>query len=211
MIVLQSKLKNLTCAAGQVITRLCNSSASFLNGGSSSSRDGGSSSSSRCRGDVVVVAGAKGSGKSTLCRCLVNQMLDFVPEVAFLDLDPGQPEFTPPGVLSICILDQQSVLLGMPHSHMRQPDVSHFLVSRMGVSVVEWRAVRGCTRCRQSQASSQISSKLPCLSYISLSSTREIPTFTPVFNISDLLMPWKLLSFILSHWMLPKSLAGEVF
>lgn len=81
---------------------------------------------------MVVIAGAKGSGKSTLCRCLINQMLDFVPEVAFLDLDPGQPEFTPPGILSMCILNQQSLLLGMPHSHMRQPDYAHFLVRGFG-------------------------------------------------------------------------------
>lgn len=45
---------------------------------------------------VVAVTGSKGSGKSSVARLLVNNLLNHCSEVAFLDLDPGQPELTPP-------------------------------------------------------------------------------------------------------------------
>lgn len=45
---------------------------------------------------VVAVTGSKGSGKSSVARFLVNSFLNTCTEVAFLDLDPGQPELTPP-------------------------------------------------------------------------------------------------------------------
>jgi polynucleotide 5'-hydroxyl-kinase GRC3/NOL9 len=43
------------------------------------------------------VTGSKGSGKSAFARLLVNTLLSQGHRVvAYLDLDPGQPEFTPP-------------------------------------------------------------------------------------------------------------------
>lgn len=63
------------------------------------------SSSSSCGGVplVVAVTGSKGSGKSAFARLLVNHLLNQGQGqgqgqglVAYLDLDPGQPEFTPP-------------------------------------------------------------------------------------------------------------------
>jgi pantothenate kinase len=64
-----------------------------------------SSSSSNARIPLsVAVSGSKGSGKSAFARLLVNRLLSQGHGVvAFLDLDPGQPEFTPPvsqGLLS---------------------------------------------------------------------------------------------------------------
>ena len=49
------------------------------------------------RAPVIAVCGAKGTGKSTLGRLLANALLDWADEVAWLDTDPGQPEFTVPG------------------------------------------------------------------------------------------------------------------
>lgn len=45
----------------------------------------------------VAVTGSKGSGKSAFGRLLVNSFLSQGHRVVvYLDLDPGQPEFTPP-------------------------------------------------------------------------------------------------------------------
>ena len=72
-----------------------------------------------CRGHVVptvFVSGPTGSGKSTLARFLANALLSSQarePGVAFLDLDLGQPEHTPPGCLSLSLV--KAPLLSPPH------------------------------------------------------------------------------------------------
>ena len=76
----------------------------------------------------VIVCGPKKSGKSTFCRTLVNAILTRPQShthvsgrtaidncVAFLDLDPGQPEYSPPGELSLILL--RSCVLGPPFTH----------------------------------------------------------------------------------------------
>ncbi|KAJ1972917.1 Polynucleotide 5'-hydroxyl-kinase grc3, partial [Dimargaris verticillata] len=72
---------------------------------------------------VAVVAGAKGVGKSTFARHLVNQLLNVHQRVAFLDTDLGQPEFGPPGLVSLHILDFPA--LGPPFTHARVPYLAH--------------------------------------------------------------------------------------
>lgn len=80
-----------------------------------------------------MVCGLKGAGKSTVCRMLANAMLSnradpttvsygFVRKgylgakgVAFLDLDPGQPEFSPPG--EITLMSMRRFNLGVPYTH----------------------------------------------------------------------------------------------
>lgn len=74
-----------------------------------------------------MICGPKGSGKSTFGRMLVNAMITRPASVshkrsntqtdgvAFLDLDPGQPEFSPPGELSLIHL--RSCNLGPPFTH----------------------------------------------------------------------------------------------
>ena len=80
-----------------------------------------------------MVCGLKGTGKSTVCRMLANAMLSnradpttvsygFVRKgylgakgVAFLDLDPGQPEFSPPG--EITLISMRRFNLGVPYTH----------------------------------------------------------------------------------------------
>lgn len=75
----------------------------------------------------VIICGPKNSGKSTFGRLLVNAMvsrsgsgLPFnssaqTDGVAFLDLDPGQPEYSPPGEISLVHLRAPN--LGSPFTH----------------------------------------------------------------------------------------------
>lgn len=76
---------------------------------------------------AVLICGPQGSGKSTLCRILANSMLTNSAAhsvsssskggggVAFLDLDPGQPEYSPSGEVSLIHL--RSCNLGVPFTH----------------------------------------------------------------------------------------------
>ncbi|KAL8846046.1 MAG: hypothetical protein Q9221_008842 [Calogaya cf. arnoldii] len=52
---------------------------------------------------AALVCGPKGSGKSTLVRMLMNSINDARGSrcIALLDIDPGQPEFSPPGEISL--------------------------------------------------------------------------------------------------------------
>ncbi|KAJ5156042.1 Pre-mRNA cleavage complex II Clp1 [Penicillium capsulatum] len=73
----------------------------------------------------VLVCGPKASGKSTFSRYLLNHVLSPAPEtkngyintdgVAFLDLDPGQPEFAPMGQVYLAHL--RSPFFGPPFTH----------------------------------------------------------------------------------------------
>ncbi|RMZ22833.1 hypothetical protein D0859_13138 [Hortaea werneckii] len=55
------------------------------------------------RGSRIMAIGAKSSGKSTFNRLLCNSILSkpSVKKLLYLDLDPGQPEFSPPGQVSL--------------------------------------------------------------------------------------------------------------
>lgn len=77
---------------------------------------------------AVMMCGPKSSGKSTFCRILANSLLTRIfvrsqsdnavrgrDRVAFLDLDPGQPEFSPPGEISL--IQTQSCNFGPPFTH----------------------------------------------------------------------------------------------
>lgn len=78
----------------------------------------------------VLVCGPKASGKSTFSRYLLNHVLSPAPEtesghtnsdgVAFLDLDPGQPEFTPMGQIYLAHLN--APFFGPPFTH---PSLDH--------------------------------------------------------------------------------------
>lgn len=62
---------------------------------------------------MLLVCGPKSSGKSTFTRIVTNKLVTDRagskkrkwPGVAVLDIDPGQPEFSPPGVISLVTLD----------------------------------------------------------------------------------------------------------
>ncbi|RWS24787.1 polynucleotide 5'-hydroxyl-kinase NOL9-like protein [Leptotrombidium deliense] len=56
---------------------------------------------------VIIVCGPKNVGKSSVLRWLVNRVLSSDhKEVYFVDCDPGQCEFTAPGLLSFAAVDQ---------------------------------------------------------------------------------------------------------
>uniref|UniRef100_A0A2A4JRJ4 Polynucleotide 5'-hydroxyl-kinase NOL9 n=1 Tax=Heliothis virescens TaxID=7102 RepID=A0A2A4JRJ4_HELVI len=67
-----------------------------------------------------IVCGGKGLGKSTFLRYFVNRMLANGP-VLVIDLDPGQPEFTVAGNVSVTIVDKP--LLGPNYTHLKKPDM----------------------------------------------------------------------------------------
>ena len=48
----------------------------------------------------VLICGAKGAGKSTMCQYLTNSLLRRG-SVNYLETDPGQPSFTPPGLVAL--------------------------------------------------------------------------------------------------------------
>lgn len=56
---------------------------------------------------TMVVRGAKNTGKSTFTKLALHALLTASParQVAFLELDPGQPEFGPPGMLALHVWD----------------------------------------------------------------------------------------------------------
>ena len=77
----------------------------------------------------ALICGPKNSGKSTMTRYLTNTFLSSNPPptnahwssldgVAVLDIDPGQPEFGPPGTISLAHI--RSLLLGPSYTHPLQ-------------------------------------------------------------------------------------------
>lgn len=79
---------------------------------------------------AVLVCGPKGSGKSSFSRMLVNAILSKPNKesqssdqmAALLDLDPGQPEFSPPGEVSLT--EMRSCDFGVPFAHPVVPPLN---------------------------------------------------------------------------------------
>jgi len=63
----------------------------------------------------IVCVGPANSGKSTFNRYLLNRLLGRFKSVLYMDLDPGQTEFTPPTLLSLVKVTQP--ILGPPYTH----------------------------------------------------------------------------------------------
>ncbi|KAL6579931.1 hypothetical protein OROMI_007955 [Orobanche minor] len=55
---------------------------------------------------IAFVCGPKNSGKTVFSRHLLNVLLQRHKKVAYLDTDVGQTEFTPPGLLSLTVMDK---------------------------------------------------------------------------------------------------------
>lgn len=66
---------------------------------------------------VLFVAGGKSAGKSTFARYLANRIVSERGRVAFLDIDPGQPELALPGTVSLALLSD--FLLNPPERQCR--------------------------------------------------------------------------------------------
>ena len=63
----------------------------------------------------IMVTGPKGSGKSTFCRYLANRIITRKPHssVLFLDADPGQPELSLPGTVTLTRISEP--IFSLPH------------------------------------------------------------------------------------------------
>lgn len=59
--------------------------------------------------DIMCVMGARNTGKSTFARYALNSLLSTYQNVAFLECDPGQSEFTPPGMVSLNIVSKPCI------------------------------------------------------------------------------------------------------
>jgi polynucleotide 5'-hydroxyl-kinase GRC3/NOL9 len=87
---------------------------------------------SRGNASITMVCGPKGSGKSTFSKLLLNRLITQInmpprvgqaitrnnkkfPGVLLLDIDPGQPEYSPPGQLSLVHVTKPN--LGPPFTH----------------------------------------------------------------------------------------------
>ncbi|XP_029139322.1 polynucleotide 5'-hydroxyl-kinase NOL9 [Protobothrops mucrosquamatus] len=68
---------------------------------------------------IILVCGPKSIGKSTFNRYLMNLLLNCLPSLEYLECDLGQPEFTPPGCISL--VNVREPLLGPPFTHQRPP------------------------------------------------------------------------------------------
>ncbi|THH05800.1 hypothetical protein EW145_g4534 [Phellinidium pouzarii] len=76
---------------------------------------------------VAMVRGQKRTGKSYLARTILNRLLGCYRRVAFLECDLGQTEFTPPGFVSLNLIDRP--MFGPPFTHPLLPYNSHYIGS----------------------------------------------------------------------------------
>ncbi|KAF6770059.1 hypothetical protein AHF37_11625, partial [Paragonimus kellicotti] len=80
---------------------------------------------------VLLIAGPKSAGKSSLLRFIINNFVTHnqinvknklsVSSLAVLDCDIGQPEFTPSGLVSLTLISRP--LFGPPFTHQLFPDL----------------------------------------------------------------------------------------
>ena len=74
----------------------------------------------------LLIVGDRGCGKSTFCRFVTNGLLNMHQRVIFVDLDPGQTEFSFPACLSVSVVDRP--IFGPPFTHVCQsPEFMYFL------------------------------------------------------------------------------------
>ncbi|RDA89496.1 hypothetical protein CP533_6811 [Ophiocordyceps camponoti-saundersi (nom. inval.)] len=92
-------------------------------------------SASRREPVSALICGPKSAGKSTFSRFLTNRLLTntddesvrtVVAGVAVLDLDPGQPEYGPPGTVSLAHISHPN--LGVPFTHPSLDDEAYKVV-----------------------------------------------------------------------------------
>lgn len=72
----------------------------------------------------TLICGPKSAGKSTFAKILVNRLLtrrSGGQGVAFLDLDPGQPEYTPPGTLSLVHVVKPNLSSSFTRTRLEDP------------------------------------------------------------------------------------------
>ncbi|KAJ3915295.1 hypothetical protein F5877DRAFT_48865 [Lentinula edodes] len=75
--------------------------------------------------NIYLIKGPKKVGKSSFARTLVNRLLSQHNTLAYLDLDPGQSEFTPAGLIALTLVSDP--VLGPPWTHPSVPLRAHFI------------------------------------------------------------------------------------
>ncbi|SCV69463.1 BQ2448_2483 [Microbotryum intermedium] len=75
----------------------------------------------------LLVEGPKRVGKSTFSKLVLHQLLSRFKAVAYLDTDLGQPEFTPPGFVSLNLIT--SPQFGPNFTHLSVPMAAYFIGS----------------------------------------------------------------------------------
>ncbi|WFC99719.1 Polynucleotide 5'-hydroxyl-kinase grc3 [Malassezia yamatoensis] len=76
---------------------------------------------------VAMIRGPKNSGKSVFSRLLLNTLLEHNRFIAYLDLDVGQPEFGPAGVIALYVFDaRESQMYGPSWAVQHLPLRAHF-------------------------------------------------------------------------------------
>ncbi|XP_046618281.1 polynucleotide 5'-hydroxyl-kinase NOL9 [Neodiprion virginianus] len=73
----------------------------------------------------ILIAGGKSVGKSTTLRYFINGLLPTRKEIVVVDFDPGQPEFTPSGCISLSLIDRP--LIGPNYTHLKTPFYQLFI------------------------------------------------------------------------------------
>ena len=99
----------------------------------------GSAEASRSTPPVIVLCGARNVGKSSFARLLINRLLDrradaartadptedAIGEIAYLESDLGQSEFSAPGLVALHRVS--APVFGPPHTHVRACEASCFV------------------------------------------------------------------------------------
>ncbi|CUM55944.1 Polynucleotide 5'-hydroxyl-kinase GRC3 [Debaryomyces fabryi] len=76
---------------------------------------------------IIMIIGNKNSGKSTLSKTLLNSLiLDNQNAVSYLDLDPGQSEFSIPYCLSLTNHSKPIVGMNIPKTSGDEDSISHY-------------------------------------------------------------------------------------
>lgn len=89
-----------------------------------------SKSTSSVQKPRIITLGAKSSGKSTFNKLLCNYFYTFTKgnRLLYLDIDPGQPEFSPPGQISL--VEIAAPILGPSFTHPAWPHLKDFRMIR---------------------------------------------------------------------------------
>ena len=88
------------------------------------------SATKRARAPRLLVCGAQGTGKSTLCRALCDALSRSRGSVALLDTDLGQNELMPPGFVSLHLLDGPHFGDAAPHAQFQRFGVTGVINGR---------------------------------------------------------------------------------
>lgn len=78
---------------------------------------------------AYIMLGPKNSGKSGLCRYICNRLVsspNVRGRVFYLELDPGQPEYTPPGFLSLHEVHDLSFSPAFAHPNFKNVITAHY-------------------------------------------------------------------------------------